>query len=163
MSIMSPIRDLCRSCGENPSTPPCFLRLLPILMVPFGVMPTRNILLPLLIGLNKDPLVFTPYGDPIVEYHQDNPGQEVRALLLFLSADLGRPRGFVVVLKFQFGEFLSAHPEHTDNDEYNSIPASSLSFVLVVHTHTGFSFSQRNTTQAGIWLTLTPETEMAMR
>ena len=83
MSIMLPIRDLRGSCGENLSTPPCFLRLLPILKAPVGVMPTRNILLPLLIGLNKGPLVFTPYGDLIVECPQDIPGQEVRALLLF--------------------------------------------------------------------------------
>ena len=145
MSIMSPIRDLRRSCGENLSTPPCFLRLLPILMIPVRVMPTRNMLLPLLVGLNKGPLIFDPYGDPIVECHQDIPGQEVRAPLLFLSADLGRLCRFVVVLIFQFGEFLSAHPEHTGDDDYNSIPSSSLSFVLTAHTHTGFPFSQRYT------------------
>ena len=88
---------------------------------------------------------FTPYVDPIVECHQNIPGQEVRALLHFLSADLGQLRRFVVILIFQFGEFISAHPKHPGKDEYNSIPASSLSFVLAVHTHRGFPFSQRNT------------------
>lgn len=65
--------------------------------------------------------------------------------LLFLSADLGQLCRFVVALMPQLGEFLSAHPEHTGKDEYNSIPASCLSFVLAAHTHTGFPFSQGDT------------------
>jgi hypothetical protein len=108
-------------------------------------MSTRNLLLPLLIEFDKGPLDFTPYGDPIVEGYQDIPGQEVRALSLFLSVDLDQLHRFVVVLIFQFGEFLSAHPKQTGIDEYNSIPASCLPFDLAAHTHTGFYFSQRNT------------------
>ena len=106
---------------------------------------------------------FTPYGDPVVECHQDIPLQEVQALLLFLSADLGRLRGFVVVLIFQFGEFLSAHPEHTGKDEYNSIPASCLSIVLAAHTHTGFLFSQGNTAPGRYLAPVNTRTEMARR
>jgi hypothetical protein len=65
--------------------------------------------------------------------------------LFFRSADLGQLPRFVVVPILQFGEFISALPKHPGKDEYNSIPATSLSFVLAVHTHTGFFFPQRNT------------------